>query len=336
MGLRRCVKTFVPEPLCVKKFTAPTAAPQHMASLAAELQSLADLKAKGVLTEDEFTQAKAAVIRIHAQALGEPQQQPQPPQPPQPEPEAATVDGPPPAPDSDNEGNEDPVPDADEAAPHRDGDAPPAEDDDVSLPPTKVEAPAPGEEEDAPPAPEPEPAPAPGQVADAAPPTEDPDQEAGAEKKKGYNREHASTIDGANALLAKGHKVNLTSAKVDVLREALRLWPLGSDLVHIRCNTAKIDVVEAALALGIDRNHITLKTADRAVAEEAEAKGLLPEDRIRIRTKTGSVSLAEFRRRRTSKRAKLDADGAETHQERQPLGEIQDVRLPAQSLRHPS
>ena len=33
-----------------------------MASLAAELQSLADLKAKGVLTEDEFTHAKAAVI----------------------------------------------------------------------------------------------------------------------------------------------------------------------------------------------------------------------------------------------------------------------------------
>lgn len=62
-------------------------------------------------------------IHLHvAQALGEPQQQPQPPQP---EPEAATVEGPPPAPDSDNEGNEDPVPDADEAAPHRDGDAPP-------------------------------------------------------------------------------------------------------------------------------------------------------------------------------------------------------------------
>ena len=56
-----------------------------------------------------------------------PQEQPQPPQPPQPEPEAApaTVEGPPPAPDGDNEGNEDPVPDADEAAPHRDGDAPP-------------------------------------------------------------------------------------------------------------------------------------------------------------------------------------------------------------------
>ena len=33
-----------------------------MASLAAELQSLADLKAKGVLTEQEFTHAKAAVI----------------------------------------------------------------------------------------------------------------------------------------------------------------------------------------------------------------------------------------------------------------------------------
>ena len=73
--------------------------------------------------------------------------------------------------------------------------------------------------------------------------------------------------------------------------------------------------------MGIDKKHITLKTADLAVAEEAEAKGLLPENRIRIRTATGSVSLAEFRRRRTSKRAKLDADGAETHQERQPLGE---------------
>ena len=33
-----------------------------MASLAAELQALADLKAKGVLTEQEFTHAKAAVI----------------------------------------------------------------------------------------------------------------------------------------------------------------------------------------------------------------------------------------------------------------------------------
>jgi len=62
---------------------------------------------------------------IHAPPQQQPQQQPQPPQPPQPEPEAATVEGPPPAPDSDNEGNEDPVPDADEAAPHRDGDAPP-------------------------------------------------------------------------------------------------------------------------------------------------------------------------------------------------------------------
>ena len=39
-----------------------------MASLAAELQSLADLKAKGVLTEDEFTHAKAAVIAGDADA----------------------------------------------------------------------------------------------------------------------------------------------------------------------------------------------------------------------------------------------------------------------------
>ena len=251
-----------------------------MASLAAELQSLADLKAKGVLTEDEFTQAKAAVIRIHAQALGEPQQQPQPPQPPQPEPEAATVDGPPPAPDSDNEGNEDPVPDADEAAPHGDGDAPPAEDD-VSLPPTEVEG----------------------------------------------TRKQTATIEDAKALLAKGLKVELNSAKIDVLREAVRLWGCSNPRVTIKCNSAKIDVIKEAIALGIDRNHITLKTADLAVAEDAEAKGLLPEDRIRIRTETGSVSLAEFRRRRSSKRAKLDADGAETHQERQPLGEIQDVGL---------
>ena len=65
-------------------------------------------------------------IRIHAPQQP-PQEQPQAPQAPQPEPEAApaTVEAPPPAPDSDNEGNEDPVPDADEAAPHRDGDAPP-------------------------------------------------------------------------------------------------------------------------------------------------------------------------------------------------------------------
>ena len=268
-------------------------------------------------------------IRIHAPQQP-PQEQPQPPQAPQPEPEAApaTVEGPPPAPDGDNEGNEDPVPDADEAAPHRDGDAPPAEDDDVSLPPTEVEAPAPGEEEDAPPAPEPEPepapAPAPGQVADAAPPTEDPNQEAGNKK---CTRKQTCTIEGANALLAKGLKVELNSAKIDVLREALRLWRCSNPRVTIKCNSAKIDVVEAALGLGIDRNNITLKTADLAVAEEAEAKGLLPENRIRIRTATGSVSLAEFRRRRTSKRAKLDADGAETLQERQPLGEIQDVGL---------
>ena len=273
-----------------------------------------------------------------AQALGEPQEQPQPPQPPQPEPEAATVEGPPPAPDSDNEGSEDPVPDADEAAPHRDGDAPPAEDDDVSLPPTEVEAPAPGEEEDAPPAPEPEPepapAPAPGQVADAAPPTEDPNQEAGNKK---CTRKQISTIEGANALLAKGLKVELNSAKIDVLRKALQLWGCSNPRVTIKCNSAKIDVVEAALGLGIDRNNITLKTADLAVAEEAEAKELLPENRIRIRTATGSVSLAEFRRRRTSKRAKLDAHGAETLQERQPLGENrQDVGLPAPRLGHPS
>ena len=274
-------------------------------------------------------------IRIDAaQALGEHQKEAQEQQPPQPEPEAATVEGPPPAPDSDNEGNEDPVPDADEAAPHRDGDAPPAEHDDVSLPPTVVEAPASGEEEDAPPAPEPEPAPAPGQVADAAPPTEDPNQEAGNKKCTG---KQTSTVEGAIALLAKGLKVTLCSAEIEELRKAVRLWGCSNPRVTIKCNTAKIDVVEAALALGIDRNHITLKTADRAVAEEAEAKGLLPEDRIRIRTKTGSVSLAEFRRRRTSKRAKLDADGAETLQERQPLGENrQDAALPAPRLGHPS
>ena len=255
-----------------------------------------------------------------------PQEQPQPPQHPQPEPEAApaTVEGPPPAPDGDNEGNEDPVPDADEAAPHRDGDAPPAEDDDVSLPPTEVEAPAPGEEEDAPPAPEPAPAPAPGQVADAAPPTEDPNQEAGNKKCTG---KQTATIEGVNALLAKGLKATLNSAMIEVLRKAVRLWGCSNPRVTIKCNSAKNDVIEAALALGIDRNHITLKTADLAVAEEAEAKGLLPENRIRLRTETGSVSLAEFRRRRTSKRAKLDADGAETLQERQPLGEIQDVGL---------
>ena len=265
-------------------------------------------------------------IRIDAaQALGQHQEEAQEQQPPQPEPEAATVDGPPPAPDSDNEGNEDPVPDADEAAPHRDGDAPPAEDD-VSLPPAEVEASTPGEEEDAPPAPEPAPAPAPGQVADAAPPTEDPNQEAGNKKCTG---KQTSTIEGANALLAKGLKVTLMSADIEELRKAVRLWGCSHPRVTIKCNSAKIDVVEAALALGIDRNHITLKTADRAVAEEAEAKGLLPEDRIRIRTATGSVSLAEFRRRRTSKRAKLDADGAETLQDRQPLGENrQDVGLP--------
>jgi hypothetical protein len=278
-------------------------------------------------------------IRIDAaQALGEHQEEAQEQQPPQPEPEAATVEGPPPAPDSDNEGNEDPVPDADEAAPHRDGDAPPAEDDDVSLPPTEVEAPAPGEEEDAPPAPEPEPepapAPAPGQVADAAPPTEDPNQEAGNKK---CTRKQISTIEGANALLAKGLKVTLISAEIEVLRKAVRLWGCSNPRVTIKCNSAKVDVVEAALGLGIDRNNITLKTADLAVAEEAEAKGLLPENRIRIRTATGSVSLAEFRRRRTSKRAKLDADGAETLQERQPLGgNRQDVGLPAPRLGHPS
>ena len=278
-------------------------------------------------------------IRIDAaQALGEHQEEAQEKQPPQPEPEAATVEGPPPAPDSDNEGNEDPVPDADEAAPHRDGDAPPAEDDDVSLPPTEVEAPAPGEEEDAPPAPEPEPepapAPAPGQVADAAPPTEDPNQEAGNKK---CTRKQISTIEGANALLAKGLKVTLISAEIEELREAVRLWGCSNPRVTIKCNSAKIDVVEAALALGIDRNHITLKTADRAVAEEAKAKELLPDKNIRLRTETGSVSLAgPARRRRTSKRAKLDADGAETLQERQPLGEIQDVGLQAPWPGHPS
>ena len=131
--------------------------------------------------------------------------------------------------------------------------------------------------------------------------------------------------------------MTLNSAKIEELREAVRLWGCSNPRVTIKCNSAKIDVIEAALALGIDKKHITLKTADLAVAEEAEAKGLLPENRIRIRTATGSVSLAEFRRRRTSKRAKLDADGAETLQERQPLGENrQDVRLPALRLGHPS
>jgi len=275
-------------------------------------------------------------IRIDAaQALGEHQKEAQEQQPPQPEPEAATVEGPPPAPDSDNEGTEDPVPDADEAALHRDGDAPPAEHDDVSLPHTEVEAPAPGEEEDAPPAPEPEPAPAPGQVADAAPPTEDPNQEAGNKKCTG---KQTSTVEGAIALLAKGLKVTLCSAEIEELRKAVRLWGCSNPRVTIKCNTAKIDVVEAALALGIDRNHITLKTADRAVAEEAKAKGLLPDKNIRLRTETGSVSLAgPVRRRRSSKRTKLDADGAETLQERQPVGENrQDVRLPAPRLGHPS
>ena len=36
--------------------------PAIMASLASEIEKLADLKAKGVLTEQEFAQAKAAVI----------------------------------------------------------------------------------------------------------------------------------------------------------------------------------------------------------------------------------------------------------------------------------
>ena len=204
-------------------------------------------------------------IRIHAPQQP-PQEQPQPPQPQQPEPEAAPapVEGPSPAPDSDSEWSDDPVPDDDETAPYHD--RPPAEDDDVSLSPTEIEAPAPGEEDDAPPAP------APGQVADAAPPTEDPDQEAGAKKN---GRQHASTIDGpkgANALLAKGLKVRLTSAKIDVLREARRLWPSSNQqdsVVTIKCQTAKINVIKEALALGIDENHITCTSVDPAVAEEA-------------------------------------------------------------------
>ena len=310
-------------------------------------------------------------IRIHAPQQ-QPQQQSQPPQAPQPEPEAApaTVEGLPPAPDSDSECSEDPEPDDDETAPYHD--RPPAEDDDVSLSPTEIEAPAPGDEEDAPPAPAPPapaPAPAQGQLADPTPPMEDPDQEAGAEKK-GYNREHASTIHRAKELLAKGHKVNLTSAKVDVLREALRLWRC-SDLVLIRCNTGKIDVIKGAIALGMDIKHIKCTTVDPAV--EQEAKGLLPEDRVfgpnrtvhrkkyfteeekvtarrayqkKYNQNKGKVTRAKYYQSRqrsrkrarilaakptSSKRAKLNADGAETPQERQPLGENRqavDVGLP--------
>ena len=298
-------------------------------------------------------------IRIHAaQALGEQQRQPRPPQPPQPEPEAApaTMEGPPPAPDSDSEWSEDPVPDDDETAPYRD---PPAEDDDVSLSPTEIE------ESDTPPAP----APAPEQLADAAPPMEDPGQEAGTEKK-GYNREHASTIHRANEWLEKGKKVMLTSAKIDVLREALRLWRC-SDLVLIRCNTGKIDVIKGAIALGMDIKHIKCTTVDPAV--EQEAKGLLPEDRVfgpnrtvhrkkyfteeekvtarrayqkKYNQNKGKVTRAKYYQSRqrsrkrarilaakptSSKRAKLNTDGAETPQERRPLGENRqavDVGLP--------
>ena len=296
-------------------------------------------------------------IRIHAPQQ-QPQQQSQPPQAPQPEPEAApaTVEGLPPAPDSDSEWSEDPVPDDDETAPYRD---PPAEDDDVSLSPTEIE------ESDTPPAP----APAPEQLADAAPPMEDPGQEAGTEKK-GYNREHASTIHRANEWLEKGKKVMLTSAKIDVLREALRLWRC-SDLVLIRCNTGKIDAIKGAIALGMDIKHIKCTTVDPAV--EQEAKGLLPEDRVfgpnrtvhrkkyfteeekvtarrayqkKYNQNKGKVTRAKYyqSRRRSrkraqilaakptsSKRAKLNTDGAETPQERRPLGENRqavDVGLP--------
>jgi len=301
--------------------------------------------------------APDGTIRIlAAQALGE-KEEAGPPQPPQPEPEAtpATGEGPPPAPDSDSEWSEDRVPDDDETAPYHD--RLPAEDDDVSLSPTDIEAPAPGEEDDAPPAPAP--APAPGQPADAAPPMEDPDQEAGA-KKKGYNREHASIIHRAKALLAKGKKVMLTSAKIDVLREALQLWR-SSDLVLIRCNTGKIDVIKGAIALGMDIKHIKCTTVDPAV--EQEAKGLLPEDRVfgpnrtvhrkkyfteeekvtarrayqkKYNQNKGKVTRAKYYQSRqrsrkrarilaakptSSKRAKLNTDGAETPQERQPLGE---------------
>ena len=198
---------------------------------------------------------------------------------------------------------------------------------------------------------------------------EDPDQEAGAEKK-GYNREHASTIHRAKEWLEKGKKVMLTSAKIDVLREALRLWR-HSDLVLIRCNTGKIDAIKGAIALGMDIKHIKCTTVDPAV--EQEAKGLLPEDRVfgpnrtvhrkkyfteeekvtarrayqkKYNQNKGKVTRAKYyqSRRRSrkraqilaakptsSKRAKLNADGAETPQERQPLGEIRqavDVGLP--------
>ena len=216
-------------------------------------------------------------IRIHAPQQP-PQEQPQPPQPQQPEPEAAPapVEGPSPAPDSDSEWSDDPVPDDDETAPYHD--RPPAEDDDVSLSPTEIEAPAPGEEDDAPPAP------APGQVADAAPPTEDPDQEAGAKRN---GRKHASTIDRANELLAKGLKVTLQSAKKNVLRKARELWPSSNERdsdVIIKCVSGKIAVIKEALALGIDQNHITCITVDPAVAKEAT--GLLGR-KIEPRPRTG-------------------------------------------------
>jgi hypothetical protein len=293
VGLRRCVKTFVPEPLSEKIHSANRsaaaarwAAMDYDAIVAAAAKLTSTVKAGSTVEI-----APDGTIRIlAAQALGE-KEEAEPPQPPQPEPEAApaTVEGPPPAPDSDSEWSEDPVPDDDETAPYHD--RPPAENDDVSLSPTEIEAPAPGEEDDAPPAP----APAPGQLADPAPPTEDPDQEAGAKR---WGRRHASTIDGpkgANALLAKGKKVRLTSAKINVLREARRLWPSSNQqdsVVTIICQTAKINVIKEALALGIDENHITCTSVDPAVAEEAT--GLLGR-KIEPWPRTGSRSCKRAR-----------------------------------------
>ena len=181
----------------------------------------------------------------------------------------------------------------------------------------------------------PAPAPAPGQLADPAPPMEDPDQEAGAKRN---GRKHASTIDRANELLANGHKVTLTSAKTNVLREARRLWPASNQRdsdVMIKSVSGKIAVIKEALALGIDGEHIKCVTSNATVHEEA--KGLLPHKNCRLlrprpaspRSRKRAQILAA--KPISSKRAKLNADGAETPQERQPLGEIRqavDVGLP--------
>ena len=201
----------------------------------------------------------------------------------------------------------------------------------------KICGPVRGEEKDTPPAPAPEPAPAPApeQLADPAPPMEDPDQEAGAKRN---GRKHASTIDRANELLANGHKVTLTSAKTNVLREARRLWPASNQRdsdVMIKSVSGKIAVIKEALALGIDGEHIKCVTSNATVHEEA--KGLLPHKNCRLlrprpaspRSRKRAQILAA--KPISSKRAKLNADGAETPQERQPLGENRqavDVGLP--------